>query len=94
MHDDVVDMNAALMLDGNAIAGELQRMFGRDMTMVATRCSACARDTEIGALMAYTRGPGVVLRCPACEAAVVRVVQTDASYYLDARGAAFMRLSK
>jgi hypothetical protein len=93
MHDDDADMDTALMLDGNAVAGQLQWIFGRDMTMAVARCSGCATDTEIGALMAFTRGPGVVLRCPACEAMIARIVETPAAYYLDARGAMFMRMN-
>jgi hypothetical protein len=94
MHDDEADMNTALMLDGNAVAGELQLIFGRDMTMAVTRCSACEADTEMGALMAFTRGPGAVLRCPSCEAAIVRIVETPAAYYVDTRGAAYVRLER
>jgi uncharacterized protein DUF6510 len=94
MHDDEPDMNTALMLDGNAVAGQLQWIFGRDMTMTVARCSDCATDTEMGALMAFTRGPGAVLRCPACEAMIVRIVVTPAAYYIDARGAMFMRLER
>ena len=38
MDDNSADMNAALMVDGNAVGGELQEIFGRDMTM-ARLCS-------------------------------------------------------
>lgn len=94
MRDDDMDMNIALMVDGNAVAGALQQLFGRDMTMAVVRCSGCAADAEIGALMAFTRGPGVVLRCPACETAIVRLVESPGAHYVDARGAVFMRLRK
>jgi hypothetical protein len=91
--DDQVDMNAALMVDGNAVAGRLQQIFGRDMTAAVTRCAGCASDAKMGALMAFVRGPGVVLRCPTCQAAIVRIVETSAAIYLDARGAAYFRMS-
>lgn len=91
---DDVDMNTALMVDGNAVAGELQQLFGRDMTMVEIRCSGCSRDSEMGALMAFVRGPGVVLRCPGCDAAIVRIVDAPTAHYVDARGALFMRMWK
>lgn len=94
MHDDKAGMNTALMLDGNALAGQMQQIFGRDMTMAVARCWACARDTEMGALRAFIRGPGVVLRCPACEAAIVRIVETPTAHYLDARGAMYIRLER
>jgi Family of unknown function (DUF6510) len=94
MDDHSVDMNTALMLDGNAIAGQLLEIFGRDMTTAFAKCAGCASDTAMGALMAFTQGPGVVLRCPACQAAVARIVETPAALYLDARGATYVRLLK
>ncbi len=94
MNMDDADMNTALMVDGNAVAGQLLDVFGRDMTTAVARCAACARDAEMGALMAFTRGPGVVLRCPTCETAIARIVETPTAIYLEARGAAFLRLSR
>lgn len=88
------DMNTALMVDGNAVAGELQQVFGRDVTMAVTRCCSCAVDTPLGALMAFVRGPGVVLRCPTCDTVIVRIVETPTQYYVDTRGATFMRLER
>ncbi len=92
MDDEVADMNMALMVDGNAVAGELQQIFGRDMTTAVARCAGCASDAEMGALLAFTRGPGVVLRCPTCRAAIARIVETTTAIYLDARGAAYVRM--
>jgi hypothetical protein len=93
MENDQADMNTALMLDGNAIAGELQQIFGRDMTIAVARCAGCSRDAALGALMAFTRGPGIVLRCPTCQNAIARIVETPAAIYLEARGAAFLRMA-
>jgi len=93
MEKDDGDMNTALMVDGNAIAGQLQQIFGRDMTMTMARCAACAREAEMGALMVFTRAPGVVLRCPACQAVIARIVETPSAIYLEARGAAFLRMA-
>jgi Family of unknown function (DUF6510) len=93
MDKDEADMNTALMVDGNAVAGQLQQIFGRDMTMAVARCAGCANEAEMGALMAFTRGPGVVLRCPACQAAIARIVETPSATYLEARGAAFLRMA-
>jgi uncharacterized protein DUF6510 len=93
METDEGDMNTALMVDGNAIAGQLQQIFGRDMTMAMARCAACTREAEMGALMVFTRAPGVVLRCPACQAVIARIVETPSAIYLEARGAAFLRMA-
>jgi hypothetical protein len=92
MDDFSGDMNTSLMLDGNAVGGELQEIFGHDMTMAVARCAGCARDTEMGAMMAFTRAPGVVLRCPTCQAPIARIVETPAAIYLDMRGAQYLRM--
>jgi hypothetical protein len=93
MNNDEGDMTTALMVDGNAVAGQLEQIFGRDMTMTVARCAGCARDAEMGALMAFIRGPGIVLRCPACQNAIARIVETPTAIYLDARGAAYLRMA-
>ncbi len=94
MDNEQADMNTALMVDGNAVAGQLQQIFGRDMTTAMARCAGCARDAEMGALMAFTHAPGVVLRCPACQTAIARIVETPSAIYLEARGAAFLRMQR
>jgi uncharacterized protein DUF6510 len=93
MDNDDADINTALMVDGNAVAGQLQQIFGRDMTMATARCASCASDAAMGALMAFTRGPGIVLRCPSCQAAIARIVETPSAIYLEARGATFLRMT-
>lgn len=93
MDNDEMDMNTALMVDGNAVAGQLEQIFGRDMTMAIARCAECARDAALGALRAFTRGPGTVLRCPACQNAIARIVETPSALYLEARGATYLRMA-
>lgn len=88
------DVNRALMLDGNALAGLLQEIFAVEMTASPTECASCGREGEMGTLLAFTQSPGVILRCPACESVVMRVVQTTKAIYLDARGAAYLRLER
>jgi hypothetical protein len=92
VNDDETEMDMALMVDGNAVAGRLQEIFGRDMTTAVARCAGCGSDAAMGALMAFTRGPGVVLRCPTCQAAIARIVETPNAIYLDARGATYVRV--
>jgi hypothetical protein len=43
--------------------------------------------------MAFIRGPGIVLRCRACQNAIARIVETPTAIYLEARGAAFLRMA-
>jgi hypothetical protein len=49
---------------------------------------------EMGALLAFTQGPGVVLRCASCQNIVLRIVQTPDYVYLDARGAVYLRVRR
>ena len=94
MEENLGDMNHELMLDANAAAGLLQEIFGTDMTAAPTECANCGQEGELGTLLAFTQAPGVVLRCPACEQVVVRIVQTPEAFYIDARGAVYLRLAR
>ncbi len=84
------DLNRELMLDGNAVAGELAAVFGIDMTTSDTECAGCGRAHQMGSLLAFTLGPGIVLRCPSCESVMIKLVRTPHGLYLDARGVAVM----
>lgn len=94
MIDHSADPAVDLELDGNALAGTLEAVFGVDMTAVAGRCAHCGMEHEVGAMRAYTRGPGVVLRCPSCDGAVLRAVVTTEATHLDLRGAAVLRIPR
>ncbi len=94
MDNTQVDMNRELMLDGNAVAGILYNLFEREMTTVPAQCANCGNTAELGALLAFTQSPGIVLRCPDCEAMVMRFVMTDDYVLLDARGAAYLRIQR
>ena len=91
--EEMTDINRELMLDANAAAGLLYEIFGLEMTAEPTECATCGNEGEIGGLLAFTHGPGVVLRCSACENVVLRIVQTPDATYLDARGAVYLRLT-
>ena len=88
------DINRDLMLDGNAVAGLLQEIFALEMTASPTECANCGRQGELGTLLAFTQAPGAVLRCPACEQVMIRIVETPDAIYLDARGAVYLRLER
>jgi hypothetical protein len=95
MMDDIsVDTNQEMMLDANSVGGLLWDIFGAEMTAEPTKCAHCGNQAEIGTLLAYTQGPGVVLRCSTCCKVVLRIVQTPDAVYLDARGAVYLRLRR
>ncbi len=92
--EHVEDLNRELMLDANAVAGLLQEIFGTEMTAAPTQCANCGSEGEVGTLLAFVQGPGIVLRCASCEHVVLRIVQTPEYFYLDARGAVYLRLRR
>ena len=92
--EEITDINRELMLDANATAGMLYEIFGVEMTTSPTECANCGNEGEMGTLLAFTRGPGIVLRCSTCESVVLRITQTPEAIFLDARGAVYLRLTR
>lgn len=92
--EEQTDLNRELMLDANATAGLLCEIFGAEMTASPTECAHCGREGEIGTLLAFTQGPGIVLRCSSCENVVIRIVQTPEAIVLDARGAVYLKIGR
>ncbi len=92
--EETTDINRELMLDANATAGILYEIFGVEMTASPTECTNCGNEGQIGELLAFTQGPGIVLRCVKCESVVLRIVQTPDAVYLDARGAVYLCLNR
>lgn len=94
MEHEHEDMNRTLMLDGNAAAGVLQEIFVGEMTAAPTECANCGYAGELATLHAYTQAPGIVLRCPACEGVMLRIVQTPDANIIDARGAVYLKVKR
>lgn len=87
-------MDQELMLDGNAAAGLLEELFGRDMTMSLSRCATCGEQGELATSHAYVKAPGFVLRCKICDAVMLRIVSTPEAYFVDARGMTNLRIPR
>jgi phage FluMu protein Com len=88
------DPVARHVVDGNALAGDLEVIFGADMTRVPGECAHCGTVSVVAELHAYVQAPGKVLRCPVCAGVVIRVVETPDATYIDARGAAYLRIDR
>jgi hypothetical protein len=73
------------MLDGNAVAGLLREVFAVDMTTATGTCDNCGATEPVGAVHVF-RGAGIVLRCPHCENALVKIVRDDTRVWIDLRG--------
>ena len=77
----------ALRLDGNAAAGVLSEIFAADLTAAKAMCANCGVTRAVGALLVYAHGMGTVVRCPSCNAVVLRLGRTPTQIWLDATGA-------
>lgn len=88
----MAEQNDDMLLDGNAVAGLLHAVFGREMTASESECANCGNVSEVGGLLAYTQAPGSVLRCPACKEVMLRIVETPKGIIFEARGTAQFNL--
>ena len=88
---DVGDAEAT-RLDGNAAAGLLAQVFCGEASGAWIMCSGCGATAAIGALLAYGLEMGVVLRCPDCDTAVLRVGAAGNVLWVDLRGAVSLRV--
>jgi hypothetical protein len=73
-------------LDGNAAAGLLEDVFGRDLTAAMGECGHCGNRAALAETMAYMRGPGLVLRCRICRSVLVVVTEVRSVRCVDLTG--------
>lgn len=73
-------------LDGNALAGDMYEQFGVEMTTATGACAHCGACSEIAELRVYSRAPGAVVRCRACDQVVMVVVDIRGVVQIDMRG--------
>ena len=92
--DETMDITGELMLDGNAAGGMFYELFGAEMTASPTECAHCGTPNEMGAMRVFNQAPGMIMCCPACQQIVLRIVQTPDAVYIDARGAAYLRIAR
>lgn len=85
-------MEDPLVLDANAVAGELHELLGFELTAAVHLCAHCGNRGPIGSLRAWTGGPGVVLRCSVCSEVVMRWVRTPTGIRIDLRGAQMLEM--
>lgn len=77
---------AEMKLDGNAIGGLLSEIFVVEMTTARGTCASCGAVNEVGRMQVYVHAPGTVMRCPACEQVVMRIVRGRGRYWIDLTG--------
>jgi hypothetical protein len=81
-----------MRLDGNAAAGALREIFARDVTAALARCAGCGATAPMGALLEYGHEMGVILRCPTCDTAVIRIARTPGWTRVDVVGVSFLMI--
>ncbi len=83
-----------LRLDGNAAAGTLEEVFSFEATTAYYACEGCGRVDQIGAAMVYdVRGLGIILRCPDCDNALIRLTQNRGRHWIDLRGVSYLQVA-
>ena len=86
----------SLRLDGNAAAGMLEEIFTFEVTSAHCTCAGCGQTAPLGALLLYGGEMGIVLRCPACGRAELRVARhggSEGRYCIDMQGMKTLRAS-
>ena len=77
---------AARWLDGNALGGLLQELFGAELTDAPHGCPSCGAVDAVGAHRLYF-GAGLVLRCPTCDAVALCVATLPDRHIVHLSGA-------
>jgi phage FluMu protein Com len=81
-------------LDGNAAAGELNRIFAFDITGAQGQCAHCGATRHFAEAHLYMKCPGIVARCASCGQVLLRVVHAGGRLLLDLRGMAYLALNR
>lgn len=88
------DPAVELTVDGSGVAGLLASVFGAEMTATPGECAHCHTVSMVGTMRVYMRGPGVVMRCPACAEVVLRIVETPTHTVVDVSGVRTLRFAR
>ncbi|MGP3926118.1 DUF6510 family protein [Streptomyces sp. 8N616] len=78
--------------DGNALAGPFGELFTADVTAATGRCVGCGLTAPVATLRVYAHAPGLVARCPGCDAVILRLVRAPDAAWLDLRGTVYLRV--
>jgi hypothetical protein len=75
-------------LDGNAIGGLLQDVFGSDMTTATAVCRHCGAGAIVAECEVYVGGPGAIARCRTCHGLLLVIVEIHDVRCVDMSGVA------
>lgn len=79
-------------VDGNALAGPLGEIFAVDLAVAIHGCVNCGLTGPVATLRVYRHAPGLVARCPGCEAVVLRLVRSPTTAWLDLSGTGSLQI--
>ncbi|WP_405095812.1 DUF6510 family protein [Micromonospora sp. NBC_01412] len=79
-------------LDGNMLDGPLRELFAVDLSTATGRCQSCGMTGPLAGLHVYPQAPGLVARCPACTAVMLRLVRAPDRAWLDLRGTTYLQV--
>jgi len=80
-------------IDGNALGGPMRELFSVDVTSAMTRCASCGRVGPLAQMRVFDHAPGMVARCPSCDAIVMRMVRGPGRAWLDMQGMSYLQLA-
>jgi len=83
-----------LRVDGNAVAGLLDEVFGRELSAARARCDGCGAVAELGAHPVYAapQAMGAVLRCRSCDSVMLVAVHGPGRYWLGLTGSTWLEI--
>jgi hypothetical protein len=81
-------------LDGNAAGGLLGEIFPYEMTTAQLNCASCGTHSRIGQAMVYGHDMGTIVRCAACDNALIRIGRGPGRYLLDMRGVRYLHVEE
>jgi hypothetical protein len=82
-----------LRLDGNAAAGTLGEVFSFEVTMAEYAYGGCGRTGRLGGAIVYeVRELGIVVRCPSCDNALIRLAHNRGRSLVDLRGMRYLTI--
>ncbi len=85
--------DTAEYVDGNELAGAVRELFAADVTVARGRCVGCGNEGMMAEAHVYYRSPGLVARCPSCEAVLLRLVRGPGRAWLDLRGVTYLEFA-
>jgi hypothetical protein len=81
-------------LDGNALGGALDSLFGFELTTAVRTCGSCPHTGPLAEHPAYMDGPGAVLRCPGCGGVAMRIVESPDRVWIEMQGTAALEIAR